>query len=272
MNKITSQQIENIFSLPLDKLIFKAQRVHKKNFEKGDVQLASLISIKTGSCPEDCKYCPQSARYDTGLEKEKLMQIEQVLEAAKAAKASGSSRFCMGAAWRSPHDRDIPAIEAMIREVKGLGLETCMTLGMLSESQADKLSEAGLDYYNHNLDTSEEFYGDIITTRIYEVLKTGVKVAIDNEKKLIVTIRKADLAKDIADARPEVFSPNNALDAKITELDLKTRKVKLSVKAAQIDEEKSLIAKFGEGATKSGATLKGIFEKAIGKKKNKNEK
>ena len=125
-----------------------------------------------------------------------------------------------------------------------------------------------LDWFKDN----KKKVGDIITTRIYEVLKTGVKVAIDNEKKLIVTIRKADLAKDIADARPEVFSPNNALDAKITELDLKTRKVKLSVKAAQIDEEKSLIAKFGEGATKSGATLKGIFEKAIGKKKNKNEK
>jgi small subunit ribosomal protein S1 len=130
------------------------------------------------------------------------------------------------------------------------------------------LEKDPLDWFKDN----KKKVGDIITTRIYEVLKTGVKVAIDNEKKLIVTIRKADLAKDIADARPEVFSPNNALDAKITELDLKTRKVKLSVKAAQIDEEKSLIAKFGEGATKSGATLKGIFEKAIGKKKNKNEK
>ncbi|MGB1912277.1 MAG: biotin synthase BioB, partial [Porticoccaceae bacterium] len=137
-----------------------------------------------GACPEDCKYCPQSARYDTGLEKEKLMQIEQVIEAAKAAKASGSSRFCMGAAWRSPHDRDIPAIEAMIKEVKSLGLETCMTLGMLSESQADTLSEAGLDYYNHNLDTSKEFYGDIITTRTYQdrldtlanVRNSGMKV------------------------------------------------------------------------------------------------
>jgi biotin synthase len=143
-----------------------------------------LLSIKTGACPEDCKYCPQSARYDTGLEKEKLMQIEQVIEAAKAAKASGSSRFCMGAAWRSPHDRDIPAIEAMIKEVKSLGLETCMTLGMLSENQADTLSEAGLDYYNHNLDTSKEFYGDIITTRTFQdrldtlsnVRNSGMKV------------------------------------------------------------------------------------------------
>ena len=129
------------------------------------------------------------------------------------------------------------------------------------------LEKDPLDWFKNN----NKKVGDIITTRIYEVLKTGVKVAIDNEKKLIITIRKADLAKDIADARPEVFSKDNALDAKITELDLKTRKVKLSVKAAQIDEEKSLIAKFGEGATKSGATLKGIFERAIGKK-NKNEK
>jgi biotin synthase len=148
------------------------------------VQLSTLLSIKTGACPEDCKYCPQSARYDTGLEKEKLMQIEQVIEAAKAAKASGSSRFCMGAAWRSPHDRDIPAIESMIKEVKSLGLETCMTLGMLSENQADTLSEAGLDYYNHNLDTSKEFYGDIITTRTFQdrldtlsnVRNSGMKV------------------------------------------------------------------------------------------------
>ncbi|MGB2242404.1 MAG: biotin synthase BioB, partial [Porticoccaceae bacterium] len=165
-------------------LLFQAQTVHRQNFNPNEVQLSTLLSIKTGACPEDCKYCPQSARYDTGLEKEKLMQIEQVLEAAKAAKASGSSRFCMGAAWRSPHDRDIPAIEAMIREVKSLGLETCMTLGMLSETQADKLSEAGLDYYNHNLDTSKEFYGDIITTRTYQdrldtlsnVRNSGMKV------------------------------------------------------------------------------------------------
>lgn len=183
-NDWSRDEILGLFDLPFNDLLFQAQTVHRHHFNPNEVQLSTLLSIKTGACPEDCKYCPQSARYDTGLEKEKLMQIQQVIEAAKAAKASGSSRFCMGAAWRSPHDRDIPAIEAMIREVKDLGLETCMTLGMLSETQADKLSEAGLDYYNHNLDTSEEFYGDIITTRTYQdrldtlshVRNSGMKV------------------------------------------------------------------------------------------------
>ena len=183
-NDWSRDEVIALFELPFNDLLFQAQTVHRQNFNPNEVQLSTLLSIKTGACPEDCKYCPQSARYDTGLEKEKLMQIEQVIEAAKAAKASGSSRFCMGAAWRSPHDRDIPAIEAMIKEVKSLGLETCMTLGMLSESQADTLSEAGLDYYNHNLDTSKEFYGDIITTRTYQdrldtlanVRNSGMKV------------------------------------------------------------------------------------------------
>ena len=183
-NNWSRSEVLALFELPFNDLLFQAQTVHRQNFNPNEVQLSTLLSIKTGACPEDCKYCPQSARYDTGLEKEKLMQIEQVIEAAKAAKASGSSRFCMGAAWRSPHDRDIPAIEAMIKEVKSLGLETCMTLGMLTESQADTLSEAGLDYYNHNLDTSKEFYGDIITTRTYQdrldtlanVRNSGMKV------------------------------------------------------------------------------------------------
>jgi biotin synthase len=183
-NDWSRDEILALFELPFNDLLFQAQTVHRQNFNPNEVQLSTLLSIKTGACPEDCKYCPQSARYDTGLEKEKLMQIEQVIEAAKAAKASGSSRFCMGAAWRSPHDRDIPAIEAMIKEVKSLGLETCMTLGMLSENQAGTLSEAGLDYYNHNLDTSKEFYGDIITTRTFQdrldtlsnVRNSGMKV------------------------------------------------------------------------------------------------
>jgi biotin synthase len=183
-NDWSRDEVLALFGMPFNDLLFQAQTVHRQNFNPNEVQLSTLLSIKTGACPEDCKYCPQSARYDTGLEKEKLMQIEQVIEAAKAAKASGSSRFCMGAAWRSPHDRDIPAIEAMIKEVKSLGLETCMTLGMLSENQADTLSEAGLDYYNHNLDTSKEFYGDIITTRTFQdrldtlsnVRNSGMKV------------------------------------------------------------------------------------------------
>jgi biotin synthase len=183
-NDWSRDEILALFEMPFNDLLFQAQTVHRQNFNPNEVQLSTLLSIKTGACPEDCKYCPQSARYDTGLEKEKLMQIEQVIEAAKAAKASGSSLFCMGAAWRSPHDRDIPAIEAMIKEVKSLGLETCMTLGMLSENQAGTLSEAGLDYYNHNLDTSKEFYGDIITTRTFQdrldtlsnVRNSGMKV------------------------------------------------------------------------------------------------
>jgi len=183
-NNWTRAEVLALFNQPFNDLLFNAQVMHRRHFDPNQVQLSTLLSIKTGACPEDCKYCPQSARYDTGIEKEKLLQIEQVVEAAQAAKASGSSRFCMGAAWRSPHDRDIPAVTAMIREVKALGLETCMTLGMLSKDQADNLSDAGLDYYNHNLDTSKEFYGEVITTRTYQdrlntlsnVRNTGMKV------------------------------------------------------------------------------------------------
>ena len=164
----THEEVLALFDQPFNDLLFDAQVTHRRYFNPNRVQLSTLLSIKTGACPEDCKYCPQSARYDTGLEKEKLLQIQQVIAAAKVAKESGSSRFCMGAAWRSPHDRDIPAVAEMVREVKALGLETCMTLGMLSESQADALAEAGLDYYNHNLDTSKEFYGEVITTRTYQ--------------------------------------------------------------------------------------------------------
>ncbi len=183
-NNWQREEVLALFNQPFNDLMFDAQVMHRRYFNPNQVQLSTLLSIKTGACPEDCKYCPQSARYDTGLEKEKLLQIEQVTEAAKIAKASGSSRFCMGAAWRSPHDRDIPAVVAMIREVKALGLETCMTLGMLSVDQADNLADAGLDYYNHNLDTSKEFYGEVITTRTYQdrlntlsnVRNSGMKV------------------------------------------------------------------------------------------------
>jgi biotin synthase len=180
----TRDQVLALFNQPFNNLLFDAQVVHRQHFDPNQVQLSTLLSIKTGACPEDCKYCPQSARYDTGLEKEKLLELEQVIAAAKIAKASGSSRFCMGAAWRSPHDRDIPAVSAMIREVKALGLETCMTLGMLSKEQSEKLADAGLDYYNHNLDTSKEFYGEVITTRTFQdrlntlanVRNSGMKV------------------------------------------------------------------------------------------------
>ncbi len=164
----TRKEIEALFDLPFNDLMFQAQVLHRQFFNPNEVQISTLCSIKTGACPEDCKYCPQSARYDTGLEKEKLMKVEKVLEEAKAAKASGATRFCMGAAWRSPKKKDMPYVTSMVKQVKALGLETCMTLGMLNEGQADELADAGLDYYNHNLDTSPEFYGDIITTRTYQ--------------------------------------------------------------------------------------------------------
>ncbi len=157
-----------LFALPFNELLFRAQTVHRQHFDPNTVQVSTLLSIKTGACPEDCKYCPQSARYDTGLEREKLLELEAVIERARAASAQGATRFCMGAAWRSPHDRDLPAVLDMVRAVKALGLETCMTLGMLSETQSRALADAGLDYYNHNLDTSPEYYGEIITTRTYQ--------------------------------------------------------------------------------------------------------
>jgi biotin synthase len=148
--------------------MFKAQEIHRNNFPEGDVELATLLSIKTGGCPEDCGYCPQAARYHTDIKANKLMDLDEVLEAAKAAKAAGSNRFCMGAAWREPKDRDIEKVTAMIKGVKALGLETCATLGMLEANQAKALQEAGLDFYNHNLDTSEDFYRSVITTRDYQ--------------------------------------------------------------------------------------------------------
>lgn len=161
-------EIEALFALPLFALLHQAHTTHRKHFDPTQVQVSTLLSIKTGACPEDCKYCPQSARYDTGLEKEALMEVEQVLSAAQQAKETGATRFCMGAAWRNPKARDMPKLNAMIQGVRALGMETCMTLGMLSSEQAAELAAAGLDYYNHNLDTSAEFYGDIITTRTYQ--------------------------------------------------------------------------------------------------------
>ncbi|AEA97593.1 biotin synthase [Alteromonas mediterranea] len=167
-NDWTKAEVEALFAMPFNDLLFNAQVVHRQHFNPNEVQVSTLLSIKTGACPEDCKYCPQSARYDTGLEKERLLEIEKVIQRAKEAKQVGSTRFCMGAAWRNPRDRDMPYILKMVEEVKSLGLETCMTLGMLTRDQAVALKQAGLDYYNHNLDTSPEYYGDIITTRTYE--------------------------------------------------------------------------------------------------------
>jgi len=162
------EEVEALFALPFNDLLFKAQQVHRENFDANELQLSSLLSIKTGACPEDCKYCPQSARYATGLEVERLMRVEKIVEAAKQAKKNGASRFCMGAAWRSPKDKDLVVVEEAIRQVKDLGLETCATLGMLSKEQAEGLKDVGLDYYNHNLDTSDSYYKEIITTRTYE--------------------------------------------------------------------------------------------------------
>ncbi len=180
----TRAEITALFALPFSDLMFQAQSVHRAFFNPNEVQVSTLCSIKTGACPEDCAYCPQSARYDTGLEKEKLMAVEKVIEEARAAKASGATRFCMGAAWRSPKGKDMPYVTHMVKGVKALGMETCMTLGMLDETQAQELADAGLDYYNHNLDTSPEYYGEIITTRTYQdrlqtlanVRKAGMKV------------------------------------------------------------------------------------------------
>jgi biotin synthase len=164
----TRAEIGALFDLPFPELIFRAQVVHRQYFDPSEVQISTLLSIKTGGCPEDCAYCPQSARYQTGVEAEKLMSLDAVLAEARAAKDAGASRFCMGAAWRSPKDRDVDSVCAMVEAVKALGLETCATLGMLTAPQARKLKRAGLDYYNHNIDTSPEFYGEIITTRVYQ--------------------------------------------------------------------------------------------------------
>ncbi|NUT00202.1 MAG: biotin synthase BioB [Sphingomonas sp.] len=183
-NDWTREEIAELFNLPFTELVFRAADVHRHHHAPGEVQLCTLLSIKTGGCPEDCGYCSQSAHADTGLKAEKLMDADAVIAAAREAKAHGSQRFCMGAAWREPKDRDMPALCEMVSEVKAMGLETCMTLGMLTGDQARALKGAGLDYYNHNIDTSPEHYGDVITTRTFqerldtleEVRKAGMAV------------------------------------------------------------------------------------------------
>jgi len=163
----TLAQVEALFALPFNDLMFQAQGAHRQHFDANTVQLSTLLSIKTGGCSEDCGYCSQSARHDTGLEREKLLDVAEVVATAKAAKEAGATRFCMGAAWRGPKDKDLGVVTEMVREVKALGLETCVTLGMLKPGQAEQLKEAGLDYYNHNLDTASEFYGQVITTHTH---------------------------------------------------------------------------------------------------------
>jgi biotin synthase len=167
-NNWTYQEAFEIYNMPFNDLIYKAQTIHRENFKSNEVQLSTLLSVKTGSCPEDCSYCPQSAHHNTGLKKEKLISLEKVKKAAIEAKENGSTRFCLGAAWRSPTDKDLGLVCEMIKSVSDLGLETCVTLGMLKEHQAKKLSESGLDYYNHNIDTSEDYYSKIISTRTFD--------------------------------------------------------------------------------------------------------
>lgn len=183
-NDWTRDEIQALYDQPFLDLVFKAQSVHREHFQPNTIQVSTLLSIKTGKCPEDCKYCSQSAHYDSKLEAEKRIAVDKVIREAQTAKDSGSSRFCMGAAWRNPHERDMPYVLEMVREVKALGLETCMTLGLLNQSQAERLKDAGLDYYNHNLDTSREYYSHIISTRTFDdrldtldhVRQAGMKV------------------------------------------------------------------------------------------------
>ena len=183
-NDWTRAEIQALYQQPFLDLVFQAQQIHRQYFEANAIQVSTLLSIKTGKCPEDCKYCSQSARYDSKLEAEKRIAVEKVISEAQQAKDSGSTRFCMGAAWRNPHERDMPYVLDMVREVKALGLETCMTLGMLNASQAERLKGAGLDYYNHNLDTSREYYPNVISTRSFDdrldtlshVREAGLKV------------------------------------------------------------------------------------------------
>ena len=225
----TVNEVAALFELPFNDLMFRAQQIHREHFDANAVQLSTLLSIKTGGCEEDCAYCPQSAHFDTGLKAEKLIPLQEVIEAARAAKANGATRFCMGAAWRSPKERHLEAIGEMISEVKALGLETCLTAGMLGDGQAEKLVDAGLDYYNHNLDTAPEFYGQIITTRTYQdrldtldrVRAQGLKVCSGGIVGMGETRRqRAGLIVQLAnlDPYPESVPINNLVQVEGTPL------------------------------------------------------
>ena len=225
----TVDTVAALFELPFNDLMFRAQTVHREHFDANAVQLSTLLSIKTGGCEEDCKYCPQSAHFDTGLKAEKLLPLAEVMEAARAAKANGATRFCMGAAWRAPKDRHLEQIGEMISEVKALGLETCLTAGMLGVGQAEQLKVAGLDYYNHNLDTAPEFYGQIITTRTYQdrldtlerVRAQGLKVCSGGIVGMGETRRqRAGLIVQLAnlDPYPESVPINNLVQVEGTPL------------------------------------------------------
>jgi biotin synthase len=217
----TTDEVLEILKMPFIDLIFKAQSIHRQNFDPNEVQLSSLLSIKSGSCPEDCKYCPQSAHHSTNVQKENLLDLNTILQKAKIAKDAGATRFCMGAAWRDPKDSDIPFLTEVIKTVKALGLETCMTLGMLKKEQAQKLKEAGLDYYNRNIDTSEEYYDKIITTRNFSdrldtiqiVREAGIKICTGGIMGMGESLKdRASFLKSLANLNPHPESvPINLL-------------------------------------------------------------
>jgi biotin synthase len=225
----TVAEIEALFDLPFTELMHRAQTVHRAHFDPTEVQLSTLLSIKTGGCPEDCSYCPQAARYDTGVEASKVMDCDAVLDAAKRAQAAGATRFCMGAAWRSPKDRDIEKVAELVSAVKSLGLETCATLGMLEDGHAETLQQAGLDYYNHNIDTAPDKYGDIISTRQFQdrldtlqrVRGAGVKVCCGGIVGMGETrTQRAALVAELAnmDPYPESVPINNLVQVPGTPL------------------------------------------------------
>jgi len=224
------EEIEKLFRLPFNDLIYHAHTVHRQNFNHNEVQVSTLLSIKTGACPEDCSYCSQSSKNDTGLERERLLPINEVIEAANEAKSNGATRFCMGAAWRNPTDKSLDRVIEMIQAVKALDMETCVTLGMLEEVQAQKLKESGLDYYNHNLDTSPEFYGSVITTRTYQdrldtlanVRNAGINVCSGGILGMGETQRdRARLLQELANLpqQPESVPINDLVQIKGTPLD-----------------------------------------------------
>lgn len=224
-----TQEVLELFALSFNDLLYKASTIHRENFNPNQVQVSTLLSIKTGSCPEDCKYCPQSAHYNTNLEKEPLIEVEKVKQEALKAKEAGASRFCMGAAWRNLNDRDTPKIKEMIGVVKDLGLETCMTLGMANKSQLEELKESGLDYYNHNIDTSEEYYKNIITTRQFSdrlqtlenISQSGLKTCCGGIVGMGETLEdRANMLKTLANLKtpPESVPINKLVKVKGTPL------------------------------------------------------
>ncbi len=224
------EEIEALFQLPFNDLIYQAHTIHREHFNHNEVQVSTLLSIKTGACPEDCSYCSQSSQNDTGLERERLLPINEVIDAANEAKSNGATRFCMGAAWRNPTDKSLDRVIEMIEAVKSLDMETCVTLGMLEEAQAKKLKDSGLDYYNHNLDTSPEFYGSVITTRTYQdrldtlenVRNAGINVCSGGILGMGETQRdRARLLQELANLpqHPESVPINDLVQIKGTPLD-----------------------------------------------------